>query len=66
MSRPVSASWTGWGFVMGRSPGARRRPRRLGLRPFAVIGDDEASRVWLQRRAAALRERGAVGLVVNV
>ena len=37
-----------------------------GLRPFVVIGDDEASRAWLQRRAAALRERGAVGLVVNV
>ena len=35
-----------------------------GLRPFAVIGDDEASRAWLQRRGAALRERGAVGLVV--
>jgi integrating conjugative element protein (TIGR03765 family) len=31
-----------------------------------VIGDDEASRAWLQRRGAALRERGAVGLVVNV
>ena len=31
-----------------------------------VVGDDEASRAWLQRRAAALRERGAVGLVVNV
>ncbi len=31
-----------------------------------VIGDDEASRAWLRRRAAALRERGAVGLVVKV
>jgi integrating conjugative element protein (TIGR03759 family) len=40
--------------------------RSAGLRPFVVIGDDEASRAWLQRRAAALRERGAVGLVVNV
>ncbi|HCE5903840.1 integrating conjugative element protein, partial [Pseudomonas aeruginosa] len=45
---------------------ARRVIEAPGLRPFAVIGDDEASRVWLQRRAAALRERGAVGLVVNV
>jgi integrating conjugative element protein (TIGR03765 family) len=47
---------------------ARRaaRDRAPGLRPFVVIGDDEASRAWLQRRGAALRERGAVGLVVNV
>lgn len=45
---------------------ARRVIEAPGLRPFAVIGDDEASRAWLQRRGAALRERGAVGLVVNV
>lgn len=45
---------------------ARRVIEAPGLRPFVVIGDDEASRAWLQRRAAALRERGAVGLVVNV
>ncbi|MCM3369101.1 integrating conjugative element protein, partial [Bacillus safensis] len=37
-----------------------------GLRPYVVIGDDDASRAWLQRRGVALRERGAVGLVVNV
>ncbi|MBP7640444.1 MAG: integrating conjugative element protein [Thauera sp.] len=45
-------------------------PRRVieapGLRPFVVVGDDEASRAWLRSQAAALRERGAVGLVVNV
>ncbi len=45
---------------------ARRVIEAPGLRPFVVIGDDDASRTWLQRRAAALRERGAVGLVVNV
>ncbi len=45
---------------------ARRVIEAPGLRPFVVIGDDEASRAWLQRRVAALRERGAVGLVVNV
>ena len=45
---------------------ARRVIEAPGLRPFVVIGDDDASRAWLQRRAAALRERGAVGLVVNV
>ena len=37
-----------------------------GLRPFVVVGDDKASQDWLQRHAASLRERGAVGLVVNV
>ena len=40
--------------------------RGAGLRPFVVIGDDEASRAWLRRQAASLRQRGAVGLVVNV
>ena len=45
---------------------ARRVIEAPGLRPFAVAGDDETSRAWLRRQAAALRERGAVGLVVNV
>ncbi|WAH56633.1 integrating conjugative element protein [Pseudomonas silvicola] len=45
---------------------ARRVIEAPGLRPFVVIGDDEASQVWLRRHAASLRERGAVGLVVNV
>lgn len=45
---------------------ARRVIEAPGLRPFVVVGDDEASRSWLRRQAAALRERGAVGLVVNV
>ncbi|MDE9385010.1 DUF2859 domain-containing protein, partial [Pseudomonas aeruginosa] len=37
---------------------ARRVIEAPGLRPFAVIGDDEASRAWLQRRAAALQVGG--------
>lgn len=37
-----------------------------GLQPFFLIGDDEASHAWLFRHAASLRERNAVGLVVNV
>jgi len=45
-------------------------PRRAievpGLRPFFVVGDDKISEDWLRRNAASLRERGAVGLVVNV
>ncbi|OGA61280.1 MAG: integrating conjugative element protein [Burkholderiales bacterium RIFCSPHIGHO2_01_FULL_64_960] len=45
---------------------ARRVIEAPGLRPFVVIGDDEASQAWLRRHAASLRERGAVGLVVNV
>lgn len=45
---------------------ARRVIEAPGLRPFVVIGDDEVSLAWLRRHALALRERGAVGLVVNV
>lgn len=45
---------------------ARRVIEAPGLQPFVVVGDDETSRAWLHRQAAALRERGAVGLVVNV
>ena len=45
---------------------ARRIIDAPGLRPFVVVGDDEASHAWLRRQATALRERGAVGLVVNV
>ena len=45
---------------------ARRVIEAPGLRPLVVIGDDEASRDWLQRHAGSLHERGAVGLVVNV
>ncbi|TKY80233.1 integrating conjugative element protein [Pectobacterium polonicum] len=37
-----------------------------GLQPFFLVGDDESSHVWLQLQGASLRERGAVGLVVNV
>lgn len=44
----------------------RRVIEAPGLRPFVIVGDDEASQAWLRRHAASLRERGAVGLVVNV
>lgn len=44
----------------------RRAIEAPGLRPFVVVGDDEASQAWLHRHAAALRERGAAGLAVNV
>ncbi|WP_338807047.1 integrating conjugative element protein [Pseudomonas chlororaphis] len=37
-----------------------------GLTPFFLIGDDERSVAWLRRKAESLRERHAVGLVVNV
>lgn len=45
---------------------SRRVIEAPGLRPFVVIGDDETSHAWLRRHATSLRERGAVGLVVNV
>jgi len=44
----------------------RRAIEAPGLRPFFIVGDDENSENWLRRRAALLRERGAIGLVVNV
>jgi integrating conjugative element protein (TIGR03765 family) len=44
----------------------RRVIEAPGLQPFFLVGDDDASLDWLRRRAAWLRERGAVGLVVNV
>jgi len=44
----------------------RRAIEAPGLRPFFVVGDDELSVGWLRRHAASLRERGAVGLAVNV
>ncbi|MBJ7223573.1 MULTISPECIES: integrating conjugative element protein [unclassified Brenneria] len=50
------------------SPGivARRVIEAPGLQPFFLIGDDDTSHAWLRRHATALRERGAVGLVVNI
>ena len=54
-----------------RSAASRPAPSRDGdrsARPAAVRGHRRRRGfpAWLQRRAAALRERGAVGLVVNV
>lgn len=37
-----------------------------GLTPFFLVGDDERSIAWLRRMGPFLRERNAVGLVVNV
>lgn len=50
------------------SPGEvqHRVIRAPGLRPLFLIGGDARSRAWLQQRQAALRELGAVGLVVNL
>lgn len=50
------------------SPGEvqRRVIRAPGLTPLFLVGDDARSRAWLRQRHAALRELGAVGLVVNV
>ncbi|RTB44122.1 integrating conjugative element protein [Pseudomonas aeruginosa] len=48
------------GLVVGRAISAP------GLRPFFLVGDDDMSREWLRQRAASLRARNAVGMVVNV
>ncbi len=45
---------------------ARRVIQAPGLTPFFLIGDDNRSRAWLKVRGPALRERNAVGLVVNI
>ncbi|WP_052210234.1 integrating conjugative element protein [Dickeya fangzhongdai] len=44
----------------------RRVIEAPGLQPFFLIGDDAASHTWLRQHAVALRERNAVGLVVNI
>lgn len=51
------------------SPGAveRRSARLAGLtQPMFLIGDDDLSRQWLQRRLPELSRLNAVGLVVEV
>jgi len=50
------------------TPGSvtRRAIEAPGLRSFFIVGDGEISADWLRRHAASLRERGAIGLMVNV
>jgi integrating conjugative element protein (TIGR03765 family) len=50
------------------SPGDEppRAIRAPGLAPIFLVGDDDLSRAWLQRRYAELRELRAVGLAVKV
>ncbi|MGV8399261.1 integrating conjugative element protein [Pseudomonas aeruginosa] len=45
---------------------AKRSIEAPGLTPLFLIGDDNYSRAWLNRRLATLQQLGAVGLVVNV
>ncbi|ELQ9312169.1 integrating conjugative element protein [Serratia marcescens] len=43
------------------------RPLQLpGIGALFIVGDDEASRLWLQTNAEPLKSRHAAGLVVNV
>ncbi|WP_405046145.1 integrating conjugative element protein [Pseudomonas serbiensis] len=37
-----------------------------GLQPLFIVGDDEASRLWLLKHSDQLRNIQAVGLIVNV
>ncbi|HEY3986751.1 integrating conjugative element protein [Cedecea sp.] len=50
------------------SPGdVAARPLQLpGLGALFIVGDDDASRAWLQVNAEQLKSRHAAGLVVNV
>jgi len=50
------------------SPGeVADRPLQLpGIGALFIVGDDDASRSWLQANADGLRSRHAAGLVVNV
>lgn len=45
---------------------APRAIQAPGLTPMFLVGDDQRSHAWLRQRAPALRELGAVGLVVQV
>ena len=45
---------------------APRAIQAPGLTPMFLVGDDPRSHAWLRQRAPALRELGAVGLVVQV
>lgn len=43
------------------------RPLSLpGMPPVFIVGNDELSRSWLQKRAPELKSMGATGMVVNV
>lgn len=57
---PVRSARLSPGDVVGRVIQAP------GLAPLFLVGDDDRSRAWLRQRAAALRDLGAVGLVVQV
>ncbi|ENG5922086.1 integrating conjugative element protein [Serratia marcescens] len=45
---------------------ADRPLQLLGIGALFIVGDDEASRGWLQANAEGLKSRHAAGLVVNV
>lgn len=45
---------------------APRAIQAPGFTPMFLVGDDQRSHAWLRQRAPALRELGAVGLVVQV
>lgn len=57
---PVRSTRMTPGTVQGRAINAP------GLQPLFLIGDDETSRLWLQKHGTALQQMQAVGLVVNV
>lgn len=43
------------------------RPLQLpGIGALFIVGDDDASRLWLQANAEQLKSRHAAGLIVNV
>lgn len=43
------------------------RPLNLpGMPPVFIVGDDDLSRNWMQKRSAELLRLGATGLVVNI
>ncbi|QVX40755.1 integrating conjugative element protein (plasmid) [Ralstonia solanacearum] len=50
------------------SPGIElhRAIQAPGLTPVFLVGDDDRSRAWLRQQQTTLRNRHAVGLVVNV
>lgn len=69
---PRTTAYDEAGMLPVRSPKltpgtvSRRAIDAPGLSAFFLVGDDPLSRQWLLQHAAELRQRGAVGMVVNV
>ena len=63
---PVSSPSLALGRLGAPDRIVRKVERRPGMKPVFLIGDDAASLRWLAGNRAALKELGALGMVVEV